>query len=151
MFKSHDTENNIGERNNNSENNNYNSIRHYNFCYNTNLLPVVFFIHDSHHGDITGSGNTYDGNEMAAYARTIVVTMNHRSGLFGSIILYYLLIFCMSHCVCLFCFVFVCKFFFVFYSIVYFIALAQTCVFMCFYFTNDFVSLCVVMCQYDHI
>jgi len=47
----------------------------------TNLLPVVVFIHGETYE--VGTGNAYDGSVMAAFGNVVVVTINYRLGVLG--------------------------------------------------------------------
>jgi len=47
------------------------------------LLPVVVFVH----GDDFefGTGNAYDGSVLSAYGHVIVITINYRLGVLGTL------------------------------------------------------------------
>ena len=47
----------------------------------TELLPVVVFIHGESYE--SGTGNAYDGSVLAAYGHVMVITLNYRLGVLG--------------------------------------------------------------------
>ncbi len=53
-------------------------------------LPVLLIVHGDEYG--WGSGNPYNGTVLASFAQIIVVTLNYRLGVYGSIPLYLSLI-----------------------------------------------------------